>query len=238
MKILAVILARGGSKGIPNKNLSLIGGKPLVVHSIQKCLEVSKYYDMKVIVSSDSNKIIETSKNVGAWVPFKRPDYLAQDDVESLPAVQHAIKEVENILKYIFDIIVYVQPNSPFCRIQDFRECINNLIFRKELESCLPITDITTHPFKMKKIKENGILENFIDQGFEDMRPRQLLPKVYRRAGSIYVSRRNVIMNKNTLVGNPCFGIKVPSITAVDIDSQLDLELARIIFKNKETVLR
>ena len=122
MKILAVILARGGSKGIPNKNLSLIGGKPLVVHSIQKCLEVSKYYDMKVIVSSDSNKIIETSKNVGAWVPFKRPDYLAQDDVESLPAVQHAIKEVENILKYIFDIIVYVQPNSPFCRIQDFRE--------------------------------------------------------------------------------------------------------------------
>ena len=90
----------------------------------------------------------------------------------------------------------------------------------------------------MKKIKENGILENFIDQGFEDMRPRQLLPKVYRRAGSIYVSRRNVIMNKNTLVGNPCFGIKVPSITAVDIDSQLDLELARIIFKNKETVLR
>jgi len=238
MKILAVILARGGSKGIPNKNLSLIGGKPLVVHSIQKCLEVSKYYDMKVIVSSDSNKIIETSKNVGAWVPFKRPDYLAQDDVESLPAVQHAIKEVENILKYIFDIIVYVQPNSPFCRIQDFRECINNLIFRKELESCLPITDIATHPFKMKKIKENGILENFIDQGFEDMRPRQLLPKVYRRAGSIYVSRRNVIMNNNTLVGNPCFGIKVPSITAVDIDSHLDLELARIIFKNKETVLR
>ncbi len=233
MKILSVILARGGSKGIPKKNLAILGGKPLVLHMIEKCLEVSKLYDMKVIVSSDSDEIIETSKAAGAWVPFKRPSYLAEDDVESLPVVQHAVVEIEKILNHKFEIIIYAQPTSPFCRVVDFKECIENLKSKKELESCVPITEVSTHPYKMKKLGENNLINNFIDQGFEDMRPRQLLPKVYRRAGSIYVSRREVVMNKNTLIGNPCLGIKVPPSTAIDIDSYLDLELARLIY-NKD----
>lgn len=230
MKILSVILARGGSKGIPKKNLSLLGGKPLILHMLEKTLEVSKLYDMKVVLSSDSDEIINISKEAGAWVPFKRPKYLAEDQVESLPVVQHAVKMVEDILNHEFEIIVYVQPNSPFCRVEDFKNCIDNLQNREDLESCIPITEVSTHPFKMKKICENGLLTNFVDQGFEDMRPRQLLPKVFRRAGSIYVSRRDVVMNKNTLVGKSCLGIEVPSITAIDIDNYLDLELARVIY--------
>lgn len=231
MKILSVILARGGSKGIPNKNLKLLGGKPLVTHMIRKCLEVSKSYDMKVVVSSDSDEIIKTSVEAGAWVPFKRPAHLAEDHVESLPVVQHAIIEIEKILNCTFEIIVYVQPTSPFCRVDDFKECIDNLLNRSDLESCIPITDIATHPLKMKKLSKSGLVTNYIDQGFEDMRPRQLLPKVFRRAGSIYVSRRNVVMKKNTLVGEPCLGIKVPPNTAIDIDNPLDLELARTLIK-------
>ena len=85
----------------------------------------------------------------------------------------------------------------------------------------------------MKKINPQGYLSNFIDQGFEDMRPRQKLPKVFRRAGSIYVSKRHVIMEKNTLLGNPCLGIEVPYETAIDIDNHLDLQLARILFNSK-----
>ena len=84
---------------------------------IEKCLEVSKLYDMKVIVSSDSDEIIETSKAAGAWVPFKRPSYLAEDDVESLPVVQHAVVEIEKILNHKFEIIICAQPTSPFCRL-------------------------------------------------------------------------------------------------------------------------
>jgi len=233
MKILTVILARGGSKGIPKKNLSLIGNKPLVTHIIETSLKVANSYEMDVIVSSDSDEIIEVAKKTGAWVPFKRPSYLAEDDVESLPVVKHAVEHVENIKKFKYEIIIYAQPTSPLCRDVDFKSCINALIKNKDLESSVPITEVSTHPFKMKKINPQGYLSNFIDQGFEDMRPRQKLPKVFRRAGSIYVSKRHVIMEKNTLLGNPCLGIEVPYETAIDIDNHLDLQLARILFNSK-----
>ncbi len=230
MKILAVILARGGSKGIPKKNLALIGGKPLVVHMIEKCLRVSKSFDLKVIVSSDSDEIIEISKKSGAWVPFKRPKELATDKIESIYAVQHAIKEAESILKDNYDLIIYAQPTSPLCREADFITCIESLIKDKTLESCVPITSVSTHPFKMKRLLKDGRLLNYIDQGFEDMRARQNLPSVYKRAGSIYASRRDVVMCKNTLVGDPCKGFIVPSETAIDIDRIEDLELVRVLY--------
>lgn len=233
MKILTVILARGGSKGIPKKNLSLIGNKPLVTHMIETSLEVANSYKMDVIVSSDCDEIIEVSKKAGAWVPFKRPTYLAEDNVESLPVVKHAVEKVEKIKKCKYEIIVYAQPTSPLCRIIDFKSCINALLNNKDLESSVPITEVSTHPFKMKRINSKGYLSNFIDQGFEDMRPRQQLPKVFRRAGSIYVSKSHVIMEKNTLLGNPCLGIQVPYETAIDIDNHLDLQLAKFLFNSK-----
>tara|TARA_B100000886_G_scaffold305661_1_gene237554 strand:- start:53553 stop:54272 length:720 start_codon:yes stop_codon:yes gene_type:complete len=231
MKILSVILARGGSKGIPKKNLSLLGDKPLVVHMIEKCLNVSKRYEMDVILSSDSDEIIDISKTAGAWVPFKRPKELALDSSESIDAVKHAIKEAESILNKTYNLIIYAQPTSPLCRESDFFKCIDALINDKNLESCVPITSVSTHPFKMKRMLNDDRIINFIDQGFEDMRGRQTLPKVYKRAGSIYVSRRDVVMYKNTLVGDPCKGIIVPNSTAIDIDRIEDLELARIFYE-------
>lgn len=230
MKILAVILARGGSKGIPKKNMALLGGKPLVVHMIEKCLSITKSYNLDVILSSDSDEIMAIGKEAGAWVPFKRPKELANDNAESICAVQHAIKEAENIKKITYDFIIYAQPTSPLCRESDFITCIDSLIKDKKLESCVPITDVSTHPFKMKRLLKDGRIINYIDQGFEDMRGRQNLPKVYRRAGSIYVSRRDVVMYKNTLVGDPCKGFIVPNETAIDIDRIEDLELARVFY--------
>ena len=231
MKIIAVILARGGSKGIPKKNLSLLGDKPLVTHMIEKCLNVSKQYNMDVLVSSDSEEIIEVSKKAGAWVPFRRPKELALDNSLSLDAVQHALIKAESILKKTYDLIIYAQPTSPLCRESDFVKCIDSLINDKTLESCVPITPVSTHPFKMKRILNDDRIVNYIDQGFEEMRGRQTLPKVYKRAGSIYVSRRDVVMYKNTLVGDPCKGLIVPYSTAIDIDRLEDLELARIFYK-------
>ena len=234
MKILSVILARGGSKGIPKKNLSLLGGKPLILHMLEKTLEVSKLYDMKVVLSSDSDEIINISKKAGAWVPFKRPKYLAEDQVESLPVVQHAVRMVEDILNYEFEIIVYVQPNAPFCRVEDFKKCIDNLQNREDLESCLPITEVSTHPFKMKKICENGLLTNFVDQGFEDMRPRQLLPNIFIRNGAIYLNKRKVIINEKQLVGKKVKPLIMKDFESINIDSVNDLYLAESILKNSK----
>jgi CMP-N-acetylneuraminic acid synthetase len=100
-----------------------------------------------------------------------------------------------------------------------------------EVESAVAVTEVDTHPFRMKRILSDGRLINYIDQGFEDMRPRQQLPKVYRRAGSIYASHRKVVMEDNTLVGDPTLGVIVPPITAVDIDTEIDLELVRSLYE-------
>ena len=128
-----------------------------------------------------------------------------------------------------------MQPTSPLCRPQDISACINNLITDSKIVSSVAVTEVSCHPFRMKRLLSNGHLINYIDQGFEDMRPRQSLPKVYRRAGSIYVSRRGYVMQSNSLVGEPCLGVLVPPHTAVDIDSPLDLELAKILLSSHKT---
>jgi N-acylneuraminate cytidylyltransferase/CMP-N,N'-diacetyllegionaminic acid synthase len=229
--IIAVILARGGSKGIPRKNLADLGGKPLVAHMITHALNTSTHMD--VVVSTEDEEISEAAKQFGAQVPFMRPKELAKDDVPSLPAVQHAVKEMEKREGHFYDLVVYLQPTAPLCRPQDIDTCVNKLLEDSVLRSAVTITEVETHPFKMKRLIESKHLINFVEQGFEDMRPRQSLPKVYRRAGSVYASRRDVVMNNNTLVGEPCLGVLVPKETAFDIDTPLDLEMARLIYSKK-----
>lgn len=227
MKVLGVIIARGGSKGIPNKNLALINGRPLISYSIQTMLDALSEYESQLIVSTDSINIKDVAVANGAWCPFLRPAHLAEDHVQSYPVVQHAVEKAEKIKKMQYDTIAYMQPTSPLCRPQDIKKCLRTLMDESNINSAVAITQVSCHPFRMKRLLENGQVINYIDQGFEDMRPRQTLPKVYRRAGSIYVSRRKVIMEENTLVGEPCKGIDVPSETAIDIDTPLDLELVR-----------
>jgi len=228
-----VIPARGGSKGIPKKNLADLEGKPLVAYAIQKALSVSIQRPMDVLLSTDDTSIKEVAEGYGAWCPFLRPDELARDNVESLPVVKHAAQIAEKERGYQYDFIVYLNPTGPLWRTADLVSCLDILINNKDIcyESAVAVTSVSTHPFRMKRLLQDGRLINYIDQGFEDMRPRQTLPPVYRRAGSIYASRRSVVFDKETLVGDPCYGLLVPPETAVDIDSIVDLELVRSLLK-------
>lgn len=230
-KLLCVIIARAGSKGVPNKNLALIGGKPLVCHIIEAAQRASAEIPFEILISTDSEDIRQAAVNAGAWAPFLRPAELAKDHVPSWPVVQHAVKKAEEIRNTLYDTIVYLQPTAPLCRPEDIVTCIKALQINESAQSAAAITEVETHPFRMKRLLENGRLINYIDQGFEDMRPRQSLPKVYRRAGSVYVSRRAVIMEENSLVGDPCVGIEVPAETAIDIDTPIDLELVRLLYE-------
>ena len=233
IKTLTVITARGGSKGIPKKNLVDLGGKPLIAHAIEKAILVSKTWPMDILLSTDDISIKEVAESYGAWCPFLRPAELAKDHVESLPVVKHAAQVAENERGYQYDVIVYLNPTGPLWRKEDFLSCLDILINNKDVyfESAVIVTTVSTHPFRMKRLLQDGRLINYIDQGFEDMRPRQSLPPVYRRAGSIYASRRSVIFDKETLIGDPCYGLLVPPETAVDIDSIVDLELVRSLLK-------
>lgn len=231
MKIGQLILARGGSKGIVRKNLAEINGKPLVSYMIQKALDIR--YKSDVVLSTEDLEIAKVGEAYGASVPFMRPKELAEDHVRSLPVVQHAVKEMEKLNGCRYDIIVYLQPTAPLCRVQDIEECIRILIDESRFKSAVTAVKVETHPFKMKRVINGDQLVNFIDQGFEDMRPRQELPPVYRRSGAVYASRREVVMDEYSLVGNPCKAVIVPDETAVDIDSPVDLELVRYLLKNK-----
>lgn len=231
MKIAIIILARGGSKGIPRKNLADLNGKPLVAYMIEKALRIS--YESDVVLSTEDPEIAEVGKKYGALVPFMRPVKLAEDHVHSLPVVQHALLEMEKIRGFKYDLVVYLQPTAPLCRVEDIEECVKCLIEEQNFQSAVTAVKVTTHPFKMKRVVNGNQLVNYIDQGYEDMRPRQELPPVFRRSGAVYASRRSVIMDDQSLVGEPCKAVFVPEYTAVDIDSSLDLEWVRFLIKNR-----
>lgn len=219
-RVLAVIPARGGSKGIPRKNLAPLGGKPLIAHMIGHALQAPAITDL--VLSTEDEEIAAVAREWGAQVPFMRPVELAGDRVESLPVVQHAVKEMEVHTGKPYDQVVMLQATAPLCRPEDITACLERLS-QNDCESVVTVVEAPVHPFRMKRIINDDILINLIDQGFEDMRPRQVLPPVYKRAGSVYASRREVVMDKNSIVGEDVRAVVVPKSTAVDIDSPIDL---------------
>ena len=197
-KILAVIPARGGSKGIPNKNIVDIGGNPLIKYTIDAALESKMLTDC--IVSTDSDAIAVVAKACGALVPFKRPEHLSNDKALSLPMMQHAVEFMEAKQGFQYDLVVMLQPTTPLRQAEDIDNAIN-LLFRKNADSVISVVEVEGyHPLRMKRVVD-GRLINYIDQGHEDMRPRQELPPVYIRNGAIYATLRNVLMEKNSFIG-------------------------------------
>ncbi len=235
MNILAVLIARGSSKRVPRKNIRLLGKYPLIAHSIMKLNELSKVLDLDHVISTEDLEIKSISESFGGYCPFLRPEELARDNVPSLPVVQHAVDFMSRETTKVYDVIVYIQPTSPFWRIDDFMRCIT-VLSETDYVTCLPVTKVETHPFKMKRLLDDGRLINLIDQGLDDMRPYQELPTVMRRAGSLYASRTDIVMNHHSLIGDPCFGFEVPMETAVDIDTPMDFAMAQVIYDQASKV--
>ena len=229
MNILFVILARGGSKRVPNKNIKLLGDLPLIGHTLKNLLAFQYSCKFDHILSTDSPEIKRVAESFGAYCPFLRPPELSGDLVPSLPVVQHAINYIQVHDRKFYDLIVYLQPTSPFWRHLDLKTCLD-AVTSGEYVSAVPVTLVETHPFKMKRLLTDGRVLNYIDQGLDEMRAYQLLPRVHRRAGSFYVSQTEIIMQRNTLVGDPCFGLEVPQETAIDIDTPLDFAVAEAIY--------
>lgn len=231
LKILAVIPARGGSKSIPDKNIALLGSRPLIQYSIEAALG-SKYIT-KCIVSTESEKIAEISKKLGAEIPFLRPVILATDTALSVFVVEHALLETEKLDNCQYDIIVMLQPTSPFRTSNDIDAALD-LLFSNQAESVVSVVSVDAHhPLRMKRIIDGSRLINYLDQGHEDMRPRQLLPPVYIRNGALYINRRHVVLEKKTLVGEDCRAYVMPKERSVNIDDPFDLFLADYLLKKR-----
>jgi len=216
--ILAVITARGGSKGIPGKNIKLLGGKPLLVYSID-AVKKSKLIT-HAIVSTDDKKIAEVAKKFGGEVPFLRPRKLAEDKTPHVPVMKHAIEFMEKKLGVAFDYAVILQPTSPFRLSEDIDRTLEKLI-KSGADSAVTLVDVDNyHPVKAKKLEGDKVLPYCFSEP-EGTR-RQDFPAAYRRSGAVYAMKRDLLMKDNRLYGDNIVGHIVPADRSVDIDTPFE----------------
>ncbi|MGW1455058.1 acylneuraminate cytidylyltransferase family protein [Salegentibacter agarivorans] len=229
MKILGLISARGGSKGIPGKNIKLLGGKPLLQYTFEAAKN-SKLLN-KVILSSDDEAIIEIAKQLELEVPFKRPINLAEDSSSSLEVVQHAL---DYYLKQgiNFETVCLLQPTTPFRKAGFIDESI--LKFKDgNFDSLVSVREVPKEYNPHWVFEENHGALKIATGEKEIISRRQDLPKAYHRDGAIYLTKTEVLLNENSLYGKNIGFVDTTAYPYVNIDTQEDWKKAEGILDNK-----
>lgn len=224
-KILAIIPARGGSKGIPQKNLQDLGGIPLIAWTIKEALK-SESID-RLILSTDNQKIAETAKSFGCEVPFMRPVELATDESSTLDVIEHAILQLEEQ----FDFLLLLQPTSPFRRVEHI-EGIIEFAFKMNAKQAVSVSLVKKHPALMYQIVANSELEPIFSQENKLTRRQDLSP-VHEIDGAVYFSEISAFLNFKSFKGPGAKAFLMKNYVNIDIDEPLDLEFARGLVVNK-----
>jgi CMP-N,N'-diacetyllegionaminic acid synthase len=226
--ILAIIPARGGSKGLPRKNIRRINGKPLIYYTIKEAQE-SKFLD-RIVVSTDDQEIARVAISFGVEV-ITRPAELAMDDTPSLPVFQHAIRYLEEVGDSYYDTIVILQPTSPLRTAAD----IDGAIGKYLQTGCGSVLSVcrAEHPPHWMFTLQGDILEPVIEGGDKITR-RQDIPEVYRLNGAVSVTHRDNIMKQNRIITDDARAFIMPEERSIDIDTELDFKLAELLLKEKE----
>ena len=229
INILGVTLARGGSKGIRNKNLSKINGKPLIYFTIKEAIKSKKITNY--IVSTDSKKIKIIAQKFNAKTPFTRPKKFSGDKSSSASALKNALIECEKIYNKKFDYIVELMATNPLKSVKDIDNVIK-ILLKNKADSVIAVNQLFDHhPARIKKII-NGKLYDFAVKEKLEARRQDLKPKAYIRSGSIYaMSRKYVIQEKRYFSGKSLAYI-LPSKRTVNIDDENDLLIAKKKLKN------
>jgi len=212
---IAIIPARGGSKGIPNKNIVEVVGKPLIAYTIETALQ-SKYLD-RVVVSTDSEKIACISKDWGADVPFLRPSHLATDNAKTIDTIIHTLEQVEE--KY--DYVMLLQPTQPLRRVKHIDEAIEQIV-EKNQHSLVSISPVKQHPILMRKIDENGRAISLL--GENSTVRRQDFREVYIVDGTIYINKIDENLTSETSLNDNEY-VYYTNDNSIDIDTFDDLEI-------------
>ena len=231
MEILCTICARGGSKGIPNKNIKKLGNKSLIGHTI----EVAKKWDQfsEIVVSTDDEKIKEEALNYNVLVPFKRPNYLANDEVSRIEAVKHALNFMEDDLDKNYDYIVDLSVTSPFRKVEDIEGAFKVLKNNPEANNVYTVCESDRNPyFNMVEINEDGYTE-LVKSNEKNISARQQAPKVYAMNDSINIFKRDFLIKDATNQSNKTKAYVMPRERSVDIDHPLDFKFAEFLIKEK-----
>jgi CMP-N-acetylneuraminic acid synthetase len=218
--VLALIPARGGSKGIKGKNIIKINGMPLIQYTIRAAMNC-KYID-DIIVSTDSEEIKKVALDCGAEVPFLRPKELAEDKSRTLDAVLYTIEELKKSGKY-YDILVLLQPTSPLRDSDDVDKALE-LFINKSMCAVASVSEVKDNPILMRTIDDNGIMKKMMD--ISSTVRRQDMPVFYRVNGSIYINSIKYMNEETSFNDNPIPYIMKQS-HSVDIDEYSDLALMK-----------
>lgn len=229
MKILTIIPARGGSKGVPGKNIKLLNGKPLLAYTSEIALQ-SKHLT-EVIVSTENEQIIEVAKSLGIKVPFIRPMALAQDNTPTIDAIIHALHWYEN-KNIFFDAVCLLQITSPFRTLEFLDKAIEKFI-ESDCDSLVSVQRVPHeyNPHWTFEMNEEGNLKIATGET-EIISLRQELPTAYHRDGSIYITTTEVLLTDHSLYGKSTAFIESDTEFYVNIDTLADWEKAEQMIKN------
>ena len=235
MRVLGVVPARGGSKSIPRKNIAPLLGKPLLVYTAETALAAEGL--SRVVLSTEDDEIARVGRACGLDVPFLRPADLARDDTPTLPVIQDVVRQLEATGDR-YDAVMILQPTTPLRRAEDIDGAIE-LLKRTGADSVISFVDVgEKHPARMKFIDADGrVYDPPFAEPCEGQR-RQDLPKLYLREGSIYLTRRAVLMEQGSFKGSDCCAWIVPPERTVNIDSEFDLFLAEQLLRHQQITSR
>lgn len=222
---LGLIPARGGSKGIPGKNIKNLAGKPLIAWTIASALK-SKTCS-RLIVSTDDEKIASVAREWGAEVPFIRPAHLATDTSASISVVEHALKWLEENEQCYPEYVMLLQPTSPLRSADDICNCVD-IVKIKNAIAVVSVCEANPHPYIVKKISDTGTLENFVPTEKKIDR-RQDMPPAYALNGAIYVTRCDSLISTHSFTPDGTVAYIMPKERSIDIDSSLDFQFAEFL---------
>ena len=231
--VVGVVIARGGSKGLPGKNLRRLGRHPLVAHTI---LVAKQAWTLdRVILSTDSPQIAKVGKRYGVEVPFLRPKYLARDTTHTPPVIEHAVSYLEKHEGMKVDIVVTLQPTSPFRRVEHINSAVRLLSTKRRLDSVITVKVVTLPPFWMFKARKHRLVP-FVQNGIDySVKERQELPTIYQPNGAVYATRRKLLRDQglifSTFSGGATGYVVMDPVTSLDIDGPMDFMMAEIVLK-------
>jgi len=225
MKILCTICARKGSKGLKNKNIKDLGGKPLVNHTIDQAIN-SKIFDY-IAVSTDSKIIFNIAKKKGLFCPKLRKKNLSGDKISKIMVIRDLTNQIEKYVKFRFDIICDLDVTSPLRKIKDIKRCIN--MIDKKCNNVITGNISKKNPyFNMVENKNNKI--QLVKKG-KVINSRQKAPKVYDMNASIYIWKRDILFSKSPLFNNKTKLYEMPYSRSVDIDDITDFKIVQKLYE-------
>jgi CMP-N,N'-diacetyllegionaminic acid synthase len=227
LKILAIIPARGGSKGLPGKNIRILNGKPLIAYSIEEAKK-SKYID-RVILSTDSQEIIDACKPYDIEVPFIRPIELATDNALAVDNYEYTLNRMKDEFNYDADVLVVLQPTSPLRTVEDIDKAIE-IYINKKGDSVVSVCELP-HPIeRVRKLTEDGKIRNYSDKKIV-LKNRQDYEKLFVPNGVVFVLNVDLFLKHKTYYFDNTYAYIMSKKQSIDVDDILDFSLIELIIK-------